>query len=366
MKLSVCAIIKNEESRIAAFIRAAEYYADEIVLVDNGSSDRTVEIVRQFPEVKLLFSDEKFDLARNTYLAAAEGDWILNLDTDERLEIRFAEQLKHMLQQEPVDVQGVILPCMNYFGKGAWTQWNLPRILRNSRKHEVTDAIHTSFAQSALKDGGRLDFIYAPIHHYDALWNRDQSGKRERNLKLVEEALGEKPGKSGLYKNLANEYYALGQKGKAIETIRIGLEKDTSHSGRLYKGLANYYYGAGMFEEAIAAADKQIEEFLPLASEEDGRAARYQLEIEACRTITYKALYALGREKEAICLCTQNIQEHPQLPHNYLNRYIMTGKSERNDYEMAVLLNPMLMDETIYCDKAQGDLYSFASSVILE
>ena len=45
MKLSVCAIVKNEEKRIQSFIRSAKEYADEILFVDNGSTDRTDEII---------------------------------------------------------------------------------------------------------------------------------------------------------------------------------------------------------------------------------------------------------------------------------------------------------------------------------
>ncbi len=368
MKLSVCSIVKNEETRIRSFLDSLLPFADEIVIVDNGSSDQTAQFVSEYVDrnqVRMLFSGEKFDLARNKYLEEATGDWILNLDTDERLEPRYADHLKTILEREAEDVQGIILPCLNYYGDGGWTQWNLPRILRNTNDKRVTDAVHTSFAQSALEKGGRLDFIYAPIHHFDALWNKDQSAKRQRNIPLVEEAIRNNPTKSGIYKNLANEYFAMGQHEKGIEILIKGIELDKSSNSRLYKGLANYYYHVGKYEDAIKAAQKQIAQFEPLIEAEDGRTMRYMLEVEACKTIVYKALYAMGKVHEAISICNNNIKEFPSLPHNYLNRYLMEGETNMRDHEMAILLNPMMTEKVIYSKRAEGDLYSFAGSTML-
>ena len=369
VKLSICAIVKNEEKRIRSFMDSLLPFADEIIIVDNGSTDATREIITEFMngpvDVVLVHSDEKFDLARNKYLEKATGDWILNLDTDERLEAAFAGHLKDFLANEPVDVQGVILPCFNYYGGGGWTQWNLPRLIRNAQKKQMNDAIHASYADAALKDGGRLDFVYAPFHHFDAIWNKDQSKKRQRNIPLIEETMKKNPAKSGIYKNLANEYFAMGQYEKGIEILQQGIKLDKSSNSRLYKGLANYYYHVGKYEEALEAAQKQIDLFLPLIKAKDGRSMRYTLEVEACRTILYKTWYAMGKKAKAMDICNKNIRDYPMLPHNYLNRYIMEDKKNFHDYEMAAMLNPMMNNKEIYCEKGVGDLYSFAGLTML-
>ena len=365
MKLSVCAIVKNEEKRIQSFIRSAKEYADEILFVDNGSTDRTAEIIAD-NGCKAYHSDEKFDLARNEYLARATGDWILNLDIDERLEARFVDNLRDGLEHLDENVQGVLLPFFNYFGAGSWTQWNLPRILRNNHRQRLTSPMHASLSQSAIDSGGVLAFLYAPVHHYDALWNEDQSVKRQRNLSFLLEAIAKNPAQKGDYLNLANEYYALGQKKEAIELIKRECIQDQPANSRVYKRLANYLYDSKEYEESIAYAGLQIDRFSSRIKEDDPRAARYRMEIEACHVIQYKSYYALGQKEKALALCDENIRRFPFLPHNYMNRLPMEGRKDRKDYEMAAILNPELRKEEIHQPLRCDNLYKCGSSIILE
>ena len=84
MSLAVCVLAKNEEKRIADCIRPALRHANEVIVVDNGSEDRTVQIAKELGAT-VLFSDDLFDLARNKYLEYAHSEWILALDCDERM-----------------------------------------------------------------------------------------------------------------------------------------------------------------------------------------------------------------------------------------------------------------------------------------
>ena len=86
MLLSVCLITKNEERFLAGCLDSVRAAADEIVLVDTGSQDRTVEIARDYG-CRLLHRawDDDFAAARNTGIAVARGRWILCIDADERL-----------------------------------------------------------------------------------------------------------------------------------------------------------------------------------------------------------------------------------------------------------------------------------------
>ncbi|MEA2599232.1 MAG: hypothetical protein QOF89_224 [Acidobacteriota bacterium] len=86
MLLSVCLITKNEERFLAGCLDSVRAVADEIVLVDTGSLDRTVEIARD-SGCRVLHRawDDDFSAARNTGIAVARGRWILCIDADERL-----------------------------------------------------------------------------------------------------------------------------------------------------------------------------------------------------------------------------------------------------------------------------------------
>jgi tetratricopeptide (TPR) repeat protein len=84
--LSVCLITKNEEQFLAGCLDSVRAAAGEIILVDTGSADRTVEIARSYGcRVLHRAWDDDFSAARNAGLAVARGRWILCLDADERL-----------------------------------------------------------------------------------------------------------------------------------------------------------------------------------------------------------------------------------------------------------------------------------------
>lgn len=87
MLLSVCLITKDEERFLAGCLDSVRLIADEIVLVDSGSQDSTLEIARRYGcRVLERAWDDDFSAARNAGIAQARGEWILCLDTDERLD----------------------------------------------------------------------------------------------------------------------------------------------------------------------------------------------------------------------------------------------------------------------------------------
>ena len=86
MLISVCLITKNEEKFLSDCLQSIREIADEIILVDTGSTDRTVEIAGAFG-CRVIHHEwqNDFSLARNTGITAANGKWILCIDADERL-----------------------------------------------------------------------------------------------------------------------------------------------------------------------------------------------------------------------------------------------------------------------------------------
>ena len=82
--LSIVIISKNEESRIKACLESVKW-ADEIILVDGGSSDKTIEIAKQYTNIIISSKSEDFDIRRNQGMKEAKGDWVLFVDCDERV-----------------------------------------------------------------------------------------------------------------------------------------------------------------------------------------------------------------------------------------------------------------------------------------
>ncbi len=82
--LSVVIIAKNEEKRITACLESVKW-ADEIIVLDNGSQDKTLEIVKEYTDKIFKFNEEDFAKLRNKGMEQAKGEWVLYLDADERV-----------------------------------------------------------------------------------------------------------------------------------------------------------------------------------------------------------------------------------------------------------------------------------------
>lgn len=98
MKLSVTIITLNEEDNIKKCLDSIKEIADEIIVVDSGSTDKTVEIAKKYG-VKVY--ERKFDNYSNQKNYAAEkttGDWILSLDADEEINPELAEEIKKAIK----------------------------------------------------------------------------------------------------------------------------------------------------------------------------------------------------------------------------------------------------------------------------
>jgi glycosyltransferase involved in cell wall biosynthesis len=84
MKISTIIIAKNEENKIGDALRSLSW-ADEVIVVDTGSTDKTVDIAKNLGARVVYYSKGSYSDWRNFGLKVAMGDWILYLDADERV-----------------------------------------------------------------------------------------------------------------------------------------------------------------------------------------------------------------------------------------------------------------------------------------
>ncbi|VAW53837.1 Glycosyl transferase [hydrothermal vent metagenome] len=92
-KISACIISFNEEKKIEDCLKSLQSVVDEIIIVDSGSTDRTVEIARTYTDNIYNQTFEGYGKQKNTAASKASYNWILNLDCDERL----SEQLQQAI-----------------------------------------------------------------------------------------------------------------------------------------------------------------------------------------------------------------------------------------------------------------------------
>jgi glycosyltransferase involved in cell wall biosynthesis len=143
--LSVAIITFNEERNLADCLRSCEAIADEIVVLDSFSKDRTEEIARSFPKVR--FAQHAFDghvQQKNRALALCRNEWVLSLDADERVSPELRAEIAAV---EPDGAAGFRFPRLTYaMGRpirhGGWYPQAKVRLFRRSQARWVGENPH--------------------------------------------------------------------------------------------------------------------------------------------------------------------------------------------------------------------------------
>jgi len=160
---SVIVITRDEEHVIADCLESVRW-ADEIVVLDCGSTDRTVEICRSFTDSVYETDWPGFGIQKNRALAHATRDWVLSLDADEWVSPALAAEIQSRLPDTGVD--GLVIPFRSsYLGRfmryGDWRNESHLRLFRRTAGRFSDDPVH----ERLIVDGeiGSLD---NPILHY--------------------------------------------------------------------------------------------------------------------------------------------------------------------------------------------------------
>lgn len=105
-KLSVVLAVYNEEKNIKACLDSIDNLAEEIIIVDGGSVDKTVEIAKEFG-AKVIITDNPpiFHINKQKAMDVATGDWILQLDADERLTKKLVNEIKEVINMDSKDLE---------------------------------------------------------------------------------------------------------------------------------------------------------------------------------------------------------------------------------------------------------------------
>ena len=107
IQLSLCMIVKNEEKNLGSCLDSIKDIVDEMIILDTGSSDNTVQIAKSFgAEIHNFEWCNDFSAARNESIKFARGKWILWMDADEQFDDKSKEELNSILKlsQHPMGV----------------------------------------------------------------------------------------------------------------------------------------------------------------------------------------------------------------------------------------------------------------------
>jgi glycosyltransferase involved in cell wall biosynthesis len=176
--LSVIIITKNEAVNIRACIESVAW-ADEIIVVDSGSSDATVEICRELGAQVYVHDWPGFGMQKNRALGYATKDWVFSIDADERVTHELREEIQSAMQRgqaEGYEIPRLSSFCGRYMHHSGWYPDYVLRLFRRGSGKFSDDLVHervivngaiAKLQQLLLHESFRdLEQLLAKINHY--------------------------------------------------------------------------------------------------------------------------------------------------------------------------------------------------------
>ena len=223
MGISLCMIVKNEEKNIAKCLNAVKAIADEIIIIDTGSTDKTKEIAKSFNASIFDFKwQNDFSKARNFSLSKAAKEWILILDADEVIAnedlakigelTRTKEHLGYLFLTKNytnnTSIAGFIpskgKETKSFFG---WFPSYKVRLFPNKKGILFEGVVHELVDDSIIKTKGKIVKVDIPIHHYQL----DYKEKQGLYLELAKKKAALEPGSVRAHYELAIQYKEFGK-----------------------------------------------------------------------------------------------------------------------------------------------------------
>jgi glycosyltransferase involved in cell wall biosynthesis len=354
--ITVCMVVKNEEQLIRNSISSVRELADEIIVVDTGSTDQTKEVARELGARIIIYRwDGSLGRARNACLRAARGRWVLVLDGDEAISRADLPKIKRLVRKR--SSIGYCLTVRNYTDDydlmwnwhpndrtypkeerfstcPGWVKTQPLRLFRNFPNLEYVEgsSVHTSPMASLRKHPGRIenrdDVI---IHHFQHLKGGSRFLAAKQRLRLKGEIQHAKkfPRDPYPYLNIAKTLFAANRDGEAVKYLARAVKLDRSfHDAYQLWGMIEFENGR------FASAQEHLKRAIEIAPRSADAWA-----------ILGMVLVEDSRPQEATRALEKAIQFHPQhlLAHNSMGvLYENLGmyREARREYMVALKLHP--------------------------
>ena len=265
-------IVRDEEEMLPRCLAAVAPAVDEIVIVDTGSVDRTVEIAHEFG-ARVIHREwtGSFSEARNVSFEAATGDWLMYLDADEVLVADDVKRLRALTGR--IWKEAFYLVETSYTGDvedGSAVTNSALRIFRNRPHYRFEGRLHEQIAHHLPTYAhNRIEQTSVRVEHFGYLGAvRDAKEKSTRNVELLRAQQRESAPSAFLHFNIGTEYAVIGDHGSALieferafEMARRQGEERRDYVPALMTRLVTALRLTGRQTEAVAKVEEGLELF---------------------------------------------------------------------------------------------------------
>ena len=260
MIITACLIIKNEEKYLANCLSSIERLCSEIIIVDTGSTDTSIEIAKAYTSKIFHYTWENdYAAARNESLKHATGDFILYIDADEELESNQEFEIKSLLKHNNYDA--LILNVKSYMQSSENENIiRYPRIFRNYKNLSFKYAIHEQIIDSLDENDARFyESDVNILHHGYNIPLQDLIKKKERNLLAIESILKNEPSNEYYRYHLGMSLFSLERYEEAIRELNLLLSNEYYGNSEIYNVIALSYSNLNYYKESTEFCQKSIE-----------------------------------------------------------------------------------------------------------
>ena len=260
--ISLAMIVKNEEHTLRECLRSTKDFVNEMVVVDTGSTDSTMDIAKE--EGAKVYKTEwrdDFSLARNTALQYCACEWILQLDADDRLVVKDRDAVFSLLNGS--EALGYIVTIHSIVENGNVFAPAL-RLFKNHPSIKYEGIVHEQVYNSIERLGGKIIPLPLMIEHSGYENPKIHKNKAQRNVSLLKKYLSQHPDDITSILHYGMGLVTLQQYGEAKEQLEKLLKNPSMPvTGRVlaFNLLGQIANEEGKAEEALQFAELSLKEF---------------------------------------------------------------------------------------------------------
>jgi len=330
--LSFCLIVKNEEKYLVNCLKSIRDIADEIIIVDTGSTDKTVDIAKVFGARLFFYSwIGDFSAARNHSLEQAKGDWIFVLDADEVISSVDYEEIKSIISKRPTSPEAYLVNTRNYLtsefvvgrqdydgkypeeSRLGWISSGKVRLFTRREEIFFVNPVHELLEPSIINARIPLHNSNIAVHHYGKLDTSKEAQKGEEYYLMGKIKCENEPTNIRYIIELAKQAQLLSKNEEALELFRkaLALLGDDRESPA-FKDLTLFAFGEPIEEiqAYIAATCLHLNRFEE-ALEASHKSLKTNLKLKEYITIHAQCEILAGSLDQALSLIEEQLQITP-------------------------------------------------------